>query len=269
MEGNGGQVRAEGTAISSTASDDVDMMDGQDQETVAGSGTHLGGLVAQKRTKVKNSNASEKVTADVLARRILDYGIVKAEKATNVVWHYFRKFCPKKLAAKRPAMDPLRLQDHALCMLCMESKDQERREHVTVKLGKCKSPTAMVDHMQKYHKEEWVELHKAGQWQQSMKSFSAQHSPKKAQSLPAEGSSGTAHAALEIGAVERADSSSGAAAHAASTARFAHLKDIFAPQETTKAATTEGAQGKMLNHFLTLVWCSCLMSRSTKKKQCG
>ena len=91
MEGNGGQVRAEGTAISSTASDDVDMMDGQDQETVAGSGTHLGGLVAQKRTKVKNSNASEKVTADVLARRILDYGIVKAEKATNVVWHYFRK----------------------------------------------------------------------------------------------------------------------------------------------------------------------------------
>jgi hypothetical protein len=46
MEGNGGQVRPEGTTISSTASDDVDMMDGQDQETVAGSGTHLGGLVA-------------------------------------------------------------------------------------------------------------------------------------------------------------------------------------------------------------------------------
>ena len=50
----GGQVRAEGTAISSTASDDVDMLDGQDQETVAGSGTHLGGVVAQKRTKVKS-----------------------------------------------------------------------------------------------------------------------------------------------------------------------------------------------------------------------
>ena len=127
MEGNGGQVRAEGTAISSTASDDVDMMDGQDQETVAGSGTHLGGLVAQKRTKVKNSNASEKVTADVLARRILDYGIVKAEKATNVVWHYFRKFCPKKLAAKRPAMDPLRLQDHALCMECWTAVKELKR----------------------------------------------------------------------------------------------------------------------------------------------
>ncbi len=45
------------------------------------------------------------------------------------------------------------LQDHDLCMLCMESKDQESREHVTVKLGKCKSPTAMVDNMKKYHKE--------------------------------------------------------------------------------------------------------------------
>jgi hypothetical protein len=55
MQGNGGQVQAEGTVISSTVSDDVDMMiDGQDQETVPGSGTHLGGLVVQKRTRVKN-----------------------------------------------------------------------------------------------------------------------------------------------------------------------------------------------------------------------
>ena len=139
MEGNGGQVRAEGTAISSTASDDVDMMDGQDQETVVGSGTHLDGVVAQKRTKVKNSNASEKVTVDVLSRRILEYGLVKAERATNLVWHYFRKFCPKKLAAKRPAIDPLRLQHHALCMLCYESTDQDRREHVTVKQNNSKA----------------------------------------------------------------------------------------------------------------------------------
>ena len=63
----------------------------------------------------------------------------------------------------------------------------------------------MVDHMQKYHKEEWVELHKTGLMHQSIKSFRAQHSPKKAQSQPAEGSSGTTHAVLEIGAVERPD----------------------------------------------------------------
>ena len=116
---------------------------------------------------------------DVLSRRILEYGLVKAERVTNLVWHYFRKFCPKKLAAKRPATDPLRLQDHALCMLCYESTDQDRKEHCTVKLGKCKSPTAMVDHMQKHHKEEWAELHTAGKQQQSMKSFTAQHSLKR------------------------------------------------------------------------------------------
>ncbi len=91
-------------------------------------------------------------------------------------------------------------------MFSMESKDQERREHVTVKLGKCKSPTPMVDHMQKYHKEEWVELYKSGQWQKSIKSFNAQYSPKKAQSQPAESRSGTAHPTLEMGAVDRPDS---------------------------------------------------------------
>ena len=101
-------------------------------------------------------------------------------------------------------------------MLCMESTDHERREHVTVKLGKCKSPTTMVDHMQKYHKEEWVELDKTGLRQKSIKSFSVQHRPKKAQSQPAAVSSGTTHGASGIGVVERPDLSSGAVAHAAS-----------------------------------------------------
>ena len=39
------------------------------------------------------------------------------------------------------------LQDHPLCMMCYESTYQDRRDHVTVKLGKYKSPTTMVDHM--------------------------------------------------------------------------------------------------------------------------
>ena len=191
------------------------------------------------------------MTVDVLSRRILEYGLVKAERATNLVWHYFRKFCPKKLAAKRPATDPLRLQDHALCMLCYESTDQDRREHVTVKLGKCKSPTAMVDHMQKHHKEEWAELHKAGKQQQSMESFTAQHSPKKTQSTP-----GAAQAASAVGAVARPDSLSGAAKHAASETRFAHVKEIFKHQDTGRPVategvqgSTEGAQGSMRAHF--------------------
>jgi hypothetical protein len=49
-----------------TPSVDVDILEGQDQEPVAGSGTHLGGVVVKTRTKVKYSNDSEKVTVDAL-----------------------------------------------------------------------------------------------------------------------------------------------------------------------------------------------------------
>ena len=58
---------AAGTDISSTPSVDVDILEGQDQELVAGTGTHLGGVVAKARAKVKHTNASEKVTVDVLS----------------------------------------------------------------------------------------------------------------------------------------------------------------------------------------------------------
>ena len=44
---------------------------------------------------LKNINES-RWTHDGLTRRILDYGIVKVERVTNLVCHYFRKFCPKK-----------------------------------------------------------------------------------------------------------------------------------------------------------------------------
>jgi hypothetical protein len=86
-----GQVEEEGTDISSTpSSGDIDMLEGQDQELVTGSGTHLDGVVSKSRTKVKNNNDS-KVTVDVLSSRILDYGL---------------------LTTKRPVIDRLRLQDH-------------------------------------------------------------------------------------------------------------------------------------------------------------
>ena len=48
---------------------DVALIEGQHQETVPGS--HLGGVVTQTRTEVKNNNSSE----NVLTRRILDYGL--------------------------------------------------------------------------------------------------------------------------------------------------------------------------------------------------
>ena len=40
-----------------------------DPEPVAGSGTHLGGVVTKARAKVKHNNDSEKVTVDALSRR--------------------------------------------------------------------------------------------------------------------------------------------------------------------------------------------------------
>jgi hypothetical protein len=88
MEEDGGadgqQAGEAGTDISSTPSGDVDMFEGQDQELVAGTWTHLGGVVAKARAEV-NTNASEKVTEYVLSRRILEYGLVKAERDTNLV----------------------------------------------------------------------------------------------------------------------------------------------------------------------------------------
>jgi len=60
---DGPQVGVAGTDISSTPSGDVEMLEGQDQELVAGSGTHLGGVVAKVRAKVKHTNASERSPA--------------------------------------------------------------------------------------------------------------------------------------------------------------------------------------------------------------
>ena len=81
MQDDGGagasQVGAAGTDISWTPSGDVEMLEGQDQELVAGTGTHLGGVVAKARAKVKHTNASEKVTVDVLSRRILHTSCLK------------------------------------------------------------------------------------------------------------------------------------------------------------------------------------------------
>ena len=57
-----------GTDISWTPSGDVEMIEGQDQELVSGTGTHLGGVVTKDRAKVKDTNVSDKVTVDVLSR---------------------------------------------------------------------------------------------------------------------------------------------------------------------------------------------------------
>ena len=84
----GSQVGETGTDISSTPSGVVENLEGQDQELVVGTGTHLDGVVVKTRAKVKHTNDSEKVTVDVLSRRILEYGLVKTERVTNLFLHF-------------------------------------------------------------------------------------------------------------------------------------------------------------------------------------
>jgi hypothetical protein len=60
--------------------------DKQDQELVVGTGTHLGGVVAKARAKVKHTNASEKVTVDVLSRQILEYGLSIGDTQGATMW---------------------------------------------------------------------------------------------------------------------------------------------------------------------------------------
>ena len=48
---DGRQSGEVGEEISSTPSGDVEMVEGQDQELVAGSGTHLDGVVVKTRPK--------------------------------------------------------------------------------------------------------------------------------------------------------------------------------------------------------------------------
>ncbi len=52
---DGQEVGEAGRDISSTPSDDVEMLEGQDQELVVGTGTHLGGVVAKARAEVNVS----------------------------------------------------------------------------------------------------------------------------------------------------------------------------------------------------------------------
>jgi len=76
------KVGTVGRTISSTPSDNVHMIEGQDQETVVGSGTHLDGVVVKTRTKVKYINVSE--TVDVLVSQILDCGLVKTHRGGDL-----------------------------------------------------------------------------------------------------------------------------------------------------------------------------------------
>ena len=90
------------------------------------------------------------VSEDLLNRQIQDYGLVSPERAKNLVWYFFKKYGTKKINRQD---DNLNLAQEALCTICLA--DQDRRRHCTVKLGKDKSPTSMMDHLRNHHREEF------------------------------------------------------------------------------------------------------------------
>ena len=103
MEGNGGAAGThggvEGTAVSSRPSGDVDIQEGQDDETFGGwdlwfpkfqddeTATNLAEVVAKTMAKVK-WRTSINVTEDVLYMRNLDYRLGKTEEGTNLVCNH-------------------------------------------------------------------------------------------------------------------------------------------------------------------------------------
>lgn len=113
MEDNGGAAGTDGvaggTAVSSTPTDDVEMQEGQDDESVAGSGTHLAEVVGKSRTKVTHSNYNTQLQ--------YTHKSYTPPKPPIWSWYHFRKYQPQKIQAKLGDNDLLRLQDHVLCML--------------------------------------------------------------------------------------------------------------------------------------------------------
>ena len=89
-----------------------------------------GSTVTETRNSQKRQRNTENVSEDVLMRQIQDYGLVTPERAKNLVWSYFKKYGNKDLTRGH---DNLKLQQHALCTICLA--DQPRRLQCTVKLG--------------------------------------------------------------------------------------------------------------------------------------
>ena len=70
-------------------------------------------VILRTHPSSKRRNDSIKVTEDASVRRLLDYGLIKDNNDTNLLWYHFRKYWSQKLAAKLGGNDVLRLQDHA------------------------------------------------------------------------------------------------------------------------------------------------------------
>ena len=107
------------------------------------------GTVTEARNSQKRQRTAVNVSEDLLNRQIQDYGLVSPERAKNLVWSYFKKYGRKNLTRGH---DNLKLQQQALCTICLG--DQDRRRHSTVQLGKDNSPSSLMDHLRIHHREQ-------------------------------------------------------------------------------------------------------------------
>ena len=246
---------AHDVAAASTGDDEA--MQEQSETTMDQSqGTFIAGTaeptVNGTRTAAQKTVRTAFLNEDALNRRIADYGLISPVKAKNVVWHFFRKYNPRKLPVKNVGSDKLHLDRHALCMLCYKSEDDRTRQAVTVILGKDNSPTPLVEHMRVHHHTDYEEVLRGNKLGLSVCDFTSRlnvavdtllgTNASVAQTPHAPGGTPTPM----TGTVNPANGG-GAGAHAATMARFSSTTALF--QAPTEQPTPRGKQTSMSDMF--------------------
>jgi hypothetical protein len=106
-----------------------------------GTGTHLASLqsVGDMRRRSGRKDRKERVDIVEMARRVRNWGICKPQRASHSAWKWGFKYA-------RPPAGPAGYHNQALCSICL----QNDLGAATIKMGADKSPTALVNHLQRH-----------------------------------------------------------------------------------------------------------------------
>jgi hypothetical protein len=239
------------TAGEEEMEDDAEMEDDSSSNVpmLAAGGTFIAGTadgtVSEARYSSKRHRTAENMSEDLLNRRIQDYGLVSPERAKNLVWYFFKKYGTKQLNRQD---DNLNLAQQALCTICLA--DQDRRRHCTVKLGKDKSPTSMMDHLRNHHREEFDAVVVANTRGLSLVVFNAQRKEPRVRALLGNSSQreSTDNSPATIDSTPNAGNAAGVALHEGSMARLAATQALFQKPATQEAGGL-GQQRSMTDVF--------------------
>ena len=239
------------TAGEEEMEDDAEMEDDSSSNVpmLAAGGTFIAGTadgtVSEARYSSKRHRTAENMSEDLLNRRIQDYGLVSPERAKNLVWYFFKKYGTKQLNRQD---DNLNLAQQALCTICLA--DQDRRRHCTVKLGKDKSPTSMMDHLRNHHREEFDAVVVANTRGLSLVVFNAQRKEPRVRALLGNSSQreSTDSSPSTIDSTPNAGNAAGVALHEGSMARLAATQALFQKPATQEAGGL-GQQRSMTDVF--------------------